>query len=807
MPFSGLIVLVLGTVIATANPFNALQSFDFTANGNTEGWTGTNASISAASASLPGTATTGDPQIANDVTDFLGGASNGVLIRIRASRNANAQLFWGITGADNYSGNRVFTVPYSGNGDWQTLLLCPRGHDQWEGKTITRLRFDPPGQITDTFEIDWLRVLSWDYDNDGIPDQIEGTADTNSNGIPDMMDFDSDGDGISDAWENAIQNAPGSVHFDFENSLEGWAVTGGLTVLSTPNGSVNLNRSDTVTPRFTRDRLHLWAGLVNGLIVRIESPVSGSAKLLWTHDAATTYDTSRSITVPVSAGAGAANFIYFDMRNAPGWKGKLITGLRIEPNFPTGTEFSIGMIHTSDGDYDRDRVPDSGESFDDIDSDAIPNFMDTDSDGDGVSDTEEIRRGWNPLDPMESTLDTDGDDFKDTAEIIAGTDPDSANERPQSLIEAVDSGYDVSMVGSPGRSYTLQRSPNLTNWLNTTTVPQVSGNPTLAWRIDDTPPDKEFYRIGISAPMGEPASTVGINPTAEVGSSETAYLDNGTLRLGARVKHGASIDFLAPSGGGSLVNRHDQGRLIQQSYYAGLSLDRKAVGQSPSWSPWPWNPIQGGDAALFPAQVQQVTVAEFGNGFFSRTIPLLWDMTTGEKGQAWMDQWNQFEPGMPHVLRITCRFRCFRDANNIWGSALARHQELPAVYLIRSLSKVVTYKGSSPWTNDATEQVTITPGPPWGVHYPTESWAAMVNPTTNIGVGVFSPIGTTRWYLGATGNPPGGPTSSQTMHMAPIRTMSMDRDSIMVYRYWMIYGNLTTIRSTVYQLNQLYPGG
>ena len=40
-----------------------------------------------------------------------------------------------------------------------------------------------------------------------------------------------------------------------------------------------------------------------------------------------------------------------------------------------------------------------------------------------------------------------------------------------------------------------------------------------------------------------------------------------------------------------------------------------------------------------------------------------------------------------------------------------------------------------------------------------------------------------------------------------ISPLSLDRDSIMVYRYWLIHGILTTIRSRVYELNQRYPGG
>jgi hypothetical protein len=124
----------------------------------------------------------------------------------------------------------------------------------------------------------------------------------------------------------------------------------------------------------------------------------------------------------------------------------------------------------------------------------------------------------------------------------------------------------------------------------------------------------------------------------------------------------------------------------------------------------------------------------------------------------------------------------------------------------------VAYLGASPWTNDATEVLDYSPDPakapfPWAQMTPTESWVAMVDPSTDTGIGLYSPIGTTLWNIGATGNPPGGPTNSQTMHMAPLRTMRLDRDSIMVYRYWLIHGNLESIRSRAYALRDRYPGG
>ena len=40
-----------------------------------------------------------------------------------------------------------------------------------------------------------------------------------------------------------------------------------------------------------------------------------------------------------------------------------------------------------------------------------------------------------------------------------------------------------------------------------------------------------------------------------------------------------------------------------------------------------------------------------------------------------------------------------------------------------------------------------------------------------------------------------------------MRTIRLGRDSILAYRYWMIHGDLETIRERVYQLRELYPNG
>ena len=97
-------------------------------------------------------------------------------------------------------------------------------------------------------------------------------------------------------------------------------------------------------------------------------------------------------------------------------------------------------------------------------------------------------------------------------------------------------------------------------------------------------------------------------------------LDNGSVKVGIDREKGASITWLSWSDyPKNMVNVADPGRLIQQSYYAGKSLDRNADGQSKAWSPWTWNPIQGGGISSW-ARVNEFK--RLGtDSLFAETIP------------------------------------------------------------------------------------------------------------------------------------------------------------------------------------------
>ena len=99
-----------------------------------------------------------------------------------------------------------------------------------------------------------------------------------------------------------------------------------------------------------------------------------------------------------------------------------------------------------------------------------------------------------------------------------------------------------------------------------------------------------------------------------------SYLDNGTIRIGVNLDIGGSITHLSASRAGeNLINSHDLGRQVQQSYYAGPHPFGKA---HPAWKGWSWNPIGSGDVYGHPSRVLKHT--NDGKALHIETLPMQW---------------------------------------------------------------------------------------------------------------------------------------------------------------------------------------
>lgn len=283
-------------------------------------------------------------------------------------------------------------------------------------------------------------------------------------------------------------------------------------------------------------------------------------------------------------------------------------------------------------------------------------------------------------------------------------------------------------------------------------------------------------------------------------------IDNGSIKVGIDREKGAAITWLSAAGyPQNIVNIADPGRLIQQSYYAGRVIDRTAEGQHKAWSPWSWNPIQGGGVGSANGKGKgegswaRVTVFEKrDDALYSETIPKLWDMAD-EEAEAVMRQWTTMESNMPGVVRVRCEFQATRRAGDRWGDARRNPQEVPACYFTRNFADVRSYLGSGKWRPEHQA-----PGPPWGKASPPRQAMAMFEGSGQ-GVALFSPSATEHWNFGphAAGlsdNPSAGPC----MHVAPVSRVLMGPTSIYRYRYWLIVGNAAEIAARLDTLWNLY---
>ena len=273
-------------------------------------------------------------------------------------------------------------------------------------------------------------------------------------------------------------------------------------------------------------------------------------------------------------------------------------------------------------------------------------------------------------------------------------------------------------------------------------------------------------------------------------------VDNGILTLKLDLTRGGAICWLSLSGSErNVVNIADEGRYIQQSYYAGKSLDRKADGQAPNWSPWCWNPIQVGDA--FRNRAKILDFRKNGNTLYVKCVPMQWDMNN-RPAEAEMEQWTTLEGS---VLKVRNRLTCHRT-DPIYGDSILCDQELPAVYPVSALKNLYAYVGNKPFTDAPLihpEVVNLSSGF-WGRYSNvSEHWMAFVD-DNRWGMGVYNPR-CDRFLAGMSGMPGKEAKDGSTSYIAPVRKETLYKNCVYEYEYAVIIGSLPEIRSKVYELN------
>ena len=269
---------------------------------------------------------------------------------------------------------------------------------------------------------------------------------------------------------------------------------------------------------------------------------------------------------------------------------------------------------------------------------------------------------------------------------------------------------------------------------------------------------------------------------APASAERMSYLDNGTVRIGVDLDIGGSITYLSRSGSAeNLINSHDMGRQVQQSYYGGPDPYGKA---HPAWRNWPWNPIGSGDVYGHSSRVLQHE--NDGKTLHVELVPLQWALNN-VPGECTFDTWITLDGA---ACLVRCRLTNHRSDRTFYP---AHGQELPAVYTTGKYHRLFTFDGPSPFTGAPLRHVENA-GPPWAFWKATENWAALVD-DQGWGLGVVHP-GVYAFMGGFHGKPgKGGPKDNPTGYIAPSRSEILDQNVVYEYRYALVLGKLEAIRA------------
>jgi len=292
------------------------------------------------------------------------------------------------------------------------------------------------------------------------------------------------------------------------------------------------------------------------------------------------------------------------------------------------------------------------------------------------------------------------------------------------------------------------------------------------------------------------------------------YSDNGVVKVGADLNRGGSITFLSGTGGteaDNVINHHDMGREVQMSFYAGPSFYNPPTAAYPKGAcdklfghpgvPWPWNPIGAGDIDGNKGEILNLehTISE---GWNLSMRPLQWACHNVscecEFNQQADIRFNDI-PGSTGVKLVSTLVNHRTDK---YIPTAAVSQELPAVYSNGDYYRLVTYNGTSPWTNAPTNEYVTgfrgagAKGGAWipGMFVPTEHWAALVN-TEGYGLGVVN-HDVPHFLAGFSGNKATGSSDTNNAgYIAPVAAVHLPSHVNYTFTSYLVLGNIETIRA------------
>ncbi len=275
----------------------------------------------------------------------------------------------------------------------------------------------------------------------------------------------------------------------------------------------------------------------------------------------------------------------------------------------------------------------------------------------------------------------------------------------------------------------------------------------------------------------------------------TYYIENQRFKLGVDVGWGGAVSYLEDKACtipdlGNLVNRHDTGRLIQQSFYGVQENDEYTPGISFD-TKWRYNPVQGGDQYNNASRLIDLVVTE--NSIYIKAQPQDWSLDNQLTPSYMENTYTLYEDR----VQVDNRFTDYSG----WEHPFAG-QELPAFYTVSYLDTFVWYDGEDSWTGDTLSSKNNLPF--WGDNAGqctfilreknTETWCAWVNGADDYGLGVYAPaidqLKAGRYlYDGSKSD-----MAESTGYVAPVNVMKMVSFKPIEYSYLLTAGSTAEIR-------------
>lgn len=321
---------------------------------------------------------------------------------------------------------------------------------------------------------------------------------------------------------------------------------------------------------------------------------------------------------------------------------------------------------------------------------------------------------------------------------------------------------------------------------------------------------KKITKLTIESVNGEsPVFTLNnlITTVADV-YSDFVYIQNNSYKIAASLLWGGALAYLEDFNDNdnelvNLINCHDTGRLVQQSYY-GTSHPPYEPGTAFDQI-WPYNPVQGGNK--FNQNSKIIDIIKTDTSLYIKSRAREWakpDFT-----YCYME--NTYTLHNTHI-QIDNRFVDYSPYTHPVTT-----QECPAFYTVSALDRYVYYDGSTPWTGD-----TLTyrddlgfwgdPAEPQVNKVFTssgdESWSAFVN-SQDWGFGVFSPtvngVKSGRYEYNGTKDA----TAGATNYIAPLGRFAILYCEPVSYSYYLATGTTEEMRDLFHSLkdttqNQLF---